>query len=695
MRAARHRAISRLGRGLAVVASLALFACAGPSPDDDSGIPPLRREGERKTGARAAQGTAPRPTPAPPPAPATPEEALRRADERVAAGDDAGARRILAQAIAQQPSAAGSDRVRLRLATLEQRAGQLAAATSTLAPIRVDALAPAEREAALRLQALLAAGRRDAVAELLALARLRAEVASPDVAAMVDVDLAERIARMSQVDLQRSADALGERPPAARVRLRIAENALAQKQLGVALLALAQAARLPLTPDESAHLDELEAAAHRLEESGEADVGPGTTIGGEPGASDLPVPDLPPAGPLPSTQGAKGTLGVVVPLSGAKARFGEETLNGVLIAADLFRPDAVPGEEGLRIVVRDTRSTSDGAAAAVAELATMPDVLAAIGPVTADEADAAAVAAEATALPLLALSPRENVTEGRTRVLRLGVSPRAEAESLAAYAVGGLALRRFAILHPDDAYGRGLADVFEQSVRGYGGEIVGRAAYGTRTVDFGDALRVAAGGRLPAAIAAPPAGAGTAGTTGSPGATGDLAAGGDSAMLAPAPPPFDALFVPDARDRIEILAPQIAMNGITGARLLVPRGAIDESSLRRAGRHLEGAILAEPFDPGSHSALVSAFVRRHREGFGRDPGVFAAQAYDATLLALAEMARGASDRDALLRALLTVIESPGAAGATTVTPDGGSTKRSSLLAVRNGTLVRIGSGAGR
>lgn len=644
MSARRHCTVS-----LATVcaAALVLAGCATSSGD-----------ATEDAAASSAHSAPRRPTPTP----AGFDETLRLADERLAAHDDAGAMRLLAQGIAARPEAQGSDLARLRLAELERKMGRIAAASATLAPLRADRLAPGDRRRALRLLATLAREQGDAVTELALLARLRAETGNLDDLALVDVAIDERISRMSVAELHQSAAQLGERTPAARVRLRQADIALDRHELGVALLALAQASRLPLSPDESGQLDELERRAHALEEAG-VDPGLGTTIRGAATLdAELPAASMTPAAPLPETAGARGVIGVVLPLTGAMARFGEQSLSGVLLAANLFGPEAA-ANAGLRLLVRNTGSDPAGAAAAVSELGANPDVLAVIGPVTADEAEAAAVAAEAVGVPLLALSPRESVSEGRPHVLRLGVTPRAEAEALAAYAVGGLGLRRIAVLRPEDAYGRGLAPIFEQAVRALGGEITGAGSYEASTVDFGETLRHLAGGRLP--------------TDEQPDA------------------PFDALFVPDTRDRIGVIAPQMAVHHLGNVRLLLSRGAVTDSALRESGRALEGAIVAEPFDPGGGGGFVEDFVRRHRAGFARDPDVFAAQAYDATVLALAELARGAADRDTLLRGLTAVVDSPGVAGATTVLPDGNSQKRSSLLAVRGGTLVRLGSGTGR
>ena len=71
------------------------------------------------------------------------------------------------------------------------------------------------------------------------------------------------------------------------------------------------------------------------------------------------------------------------------------------------------------------------------------------------------------------------------------------------------------------------------------------------------------------------------------------------------------------------------------------------------------------------------------------PDVFAAQAFDAANLALAELSRGANDREALRAALLRVHEMPGVAGTTTIRSDGIAEKRASLLGVQGGRFVSL------
>jgi ABC-type branched-subunit amino acid transport system substrate-binding protein len=311
----------------------------------------------------------------------------------------------------------------------------------------------------------------------------------------------------------------------------------------------------------------------------------------------------------------------------------------------------------VRILVRDTGSRGPGAAVAVQELAADPSVLAVVGPIGAAEAEAAAAQAEAASVPLLTLSYRDSVTAQRPHVFRLGAAPRDEATALAEYAVHELGLTRLAVLHPDDSYGRGMRDVFEDAVHARGATVTGVAAYQANTTDFAGVMRTLASGKLPT----------------------------DEAPAMP----FDALFIPDSHEKAAIIAPQLAFNHLQPLRLLGPDGWHSPDLLKLAGPHVEGAIVAQPFDVGSQSPLVQEFVRQYEDTVQATPDVFAAQAFDATNLALAELSRGASDREALRAGLLRVHGTPGVAGTTTIRSDGNAEKRASLVGVQGGRFVSL------
>jgi len=564
--------------------------------------------------------------------------------------DPAAAAEMFQVFIARWPRSPDVDAARLRLAQIERGRGHTASARTEADAIVLKNLSPSDRRDALRLLATLSGDAGDRVAQLVWLAQLRAAQPDADSVALVDVEIDELTAQLDPATLDRAADKLGDRVPAARLRLRQAELALQRRDVGAALLALAQASRLPLSADEAPRLAELERRTHALEQSqtpspsGSGEAAAGLQAGAKAAAVE----------PLSPGASAAGTIGVVLPLTGPYARFGEASLQGILLAAGVFQGGS---EGGVRILVRDSTSRGPAAALAVQELAADPSVVAVLGPLGAEEAEAAAAQAEAAGLPLLTLSARDSVTARRTHVFRLGVAPRDEATALAEYATHELGLTRFAVLHPDDSYGRGMRDVFEDALHARGASVAGVASYPPGTTDFSGVMRTLAGGKLP--------------TDESP------------AM------PFDALFIPDSREKAIMIAPQLAFNHLQPLRVLGPHGWQSPEVLKLAGPQLEGAVLAEPFDAGSRSPLVQEFVRQFQATMRSPPDVFAAQAFDAANLAFVELSRGASNRESLRAGLLRVHEAPGVAGTTTIRADGNAEKRASLLEVQGGRFVSL------
>ncbi len=358
----------------------------------------------------------------------------------------------------------------------------------------------------------------------------------------------------------------------------------------------------------------------------------------------------------PAAAGETGTsVGVLLPLTGRFAKFGEESLKGVLLAAGVFGENPLPGTSGLRLLVRDTGSGPGAAAQAVRELSSDPSVTAVIGPLLSEEADDAAAAAESAGLPLITLSAKESAETQGQHVFRLGATARSEVDAVASYTIKTLGLKRFGILYPEDAYGRGLRDLFQEAVKASGGSVVDVVAYEPRPRDLTAPVREVLG---------PP---------GRPGA----------------PASLDAVFVADSRSEGIATAKALAAAGAGSVRVLGTRGWQSPDLLRFGGTAVEGAIFSEPFDPASSSPTVANFMRSFRQSYGAAPDVMAAQAYDATRVLLSAMPPGNSSRQELEERLRRVRGYPGASGTITVEEDGRVVKAPALRGVRSGRIVEL------
>jgi len=310
----------------------------------------------------------------------------------------------------------------------------------------------------------------------------------------------------------------------------------------------------------------------------------------------------------------------LLPLSGPSRRVGSGVLDTLLVAAGAFDADADAGapplasadgaaaakaraRPSLRVV--DTRSKPGRAAQLVEGLARQPGVLAAVGPFDVASARRAAAAAAAGGLPLLPVTVAERLGPEQGPVFRAFGSNVAEAERLATHAVAGLGIQRVAVLRPAVAYGEQLAAAFAAAVRGAGGEVVGEVAYDPKLSDPAEVM-----GRLERI------------------------------------PPFEALFVPDGAERVGLLAPHLASRGWwSTAYGQAPPAARGEKRralqllgtsawyapglLVRAGRYLEGALVATAFVAEDPRPAVRSWVALFERAAGRRPTPVDAFAHDA------------------------------------------------------------------
>lgn len=590
----------------------------------------------------------------------------------------------------EHPRGDRAEASRLALAGMARSRGDDAEARRLFANARFDRMTAAQQGVAYRILADAAPSDLD---RLRWLAELHRITVGDRARARVESAIDRAVAGLGVGPIERIVTQLGSRPPAARLRLRLAERAVEAGDIEEAERQLRRADSMELTPGDTGLRSEI-ASRLSLRETLEA-------VGVLPTFAE--VSQLPP----PQTRGAAGTIGVVLPLSGAFGRFGEESLRGIALAAGIFQEIAaepVAGGEAeasqprIRLEVRDSAGNPERAAAAVRELAAIDDVVAIVGPLLAAEAEAAARVAQQQGVPLLTLTSREDVAAGRDRVFRLRTTPNDEVRFLVDHAVDQLGAERFAVLYPADIYGRGMRDRFWDAVEGRGGHMVAASSYAPDATDFAEPIRRMIGYSLltpqeQLAIDEREAALKRARRLPSEQATEArkviirmLGPGGE-----PLPPivDFDALFIPDGHDKIVLIAPQLAFHDVSGVRLLGSSGWVHED-LTRVGRgDVRSAVMAALFHPESRYPFVADFVDGFGTHFAAVPDVFAASAYDAANLILVQLAAGHDSRASVSDGIAGVRGYPGASGVTSFLQDGNARKRPFLLGVKGRRLVAL------
>jgi branched-chain amino acid transport system substrate-binding protein len=285
---------------------------------------------------------------------------------------------------------------------------------------------------------------------------------------------------------------------------------------------------------------------------------------------------------------AARAVGCLLPLTGRSKAMGERALRGILLAAGTF--DA---RRGIEVRVRDTGSDPARAAQALESLV-REGVLAVIGSPERSEGAQVMTRGVQLGVPVLGLAP-DDVERGRG-AFKL-VQPRTRAAQVLAEHAVSTGARAVAVLAPDNAYGRSLAQAFVDTAKARGARIVADLRYAESATTFIDPAK-----RLKA--------------------------------LAP-----DVVFVPAPAQQLALVASQlvasqvIAMPGVvaTGkvARLYATADGVNERFMQSSSKYVQGAVLAPVFYSGWQQREVASFVEQYRMSYTDEPSSLEALAFDA------------------------------------------------------------------
>lgn len=306
-------------------------------------------------------------------------------------------------------------------------------------------------------------------------------------------------------------------------------------------------------------------------------------------------------------------VGALLPLSGRGREVGRQLLQGMQLAA--------LDEGGPELVVEDTAGNPAKATGAVESLIGDQRVVAVLGPVASGTTEAAAASTRRAGVPLLSFSASEDTTSAGEQVFRFLYSLRDELTALVGKA-RARGLSRFVILYPNHGYGRTMERLFDQEVAAAGGVYCEGVAYPPGTKSFVEYVRTV------------------------------LETSCDVVLFA------------DVANQVALIAPTFAAEGawsITGGVLpehaerevhyLLPSPSWSTKLVSRAGRYLQGALVALPFYDASDATLNQHFRTAYETRYGKPPQMFAAYGYDAYRLISATLRQGHQTRQALTDAL--------------------------------------------
>ncbi|RKH83404.1 ABC transporter substrate-binding protein [Corallococcus sp. AB045] len=360
----------------------------------------------------------------------------------------------------------------------------------------------------------------------------------------------------------------------------------------------------------------------------------------EGGATAAP-PGPPPAGSI--------LIGEVGSLTGSEATFGISARNGIDLA--LQEANAAGGVRGQKLVVRvyDSQGRPEEGAQAATRLIAQDKVVALLGEAASSVSMAMADKAQTGKVPMITpTSTSPEVTKKGDYIFRVCFIDPFQGLVMAKFARENLRLNKVAVLTDNkSAFSVGLAEVFNQKFKEFGGTIVGNESYSKGDTDFRAQLT-------------------------------------SIKNLKP-----EAVFVPGYYTDVGIIARQAREVGLR-VPLLGGDGWDSDKLYELGGSALEGSYFSNHYSPDNPDPVVQNFLTKYKAAYGAVPDSVAVLAYDAARLLVDAMKRAPDTSGPALRdAIAATKDFPGVAGTINLDANRDAVKQAVVMKVEGGKAVFV------
>ncbi len=389
---------------------------------------------------------------------------------------------------------------------------------------------------------------------------------------------------------------------------------------------------------------------------------------------------------------AKWAIGCILPLTGPYQQFGNRVLSGIELSLAEFSSST--GAPSVRLIIKDSKSDPEAATRALEYLVKNERVIGIIGPMI--TAEYVAETANNMGLPIITLTQKEDITKTGKFIFRDFLTPLQQIKTIVPYAVNILGYKKFAIIYPEDTYGKRFMNLFWDELVQHGGQVVGIESYKSKQTDFATPIKKLVGlyyERVdPIEVDSKEVTDEVIEETGADETeyTGDEEA---EAAEPEGPEPiidFDAIFIPDTSKNISLIAPQLLYNDVSGVLLIGTNLWYSPWLLRQSAGYVQGSVFPSGFFVEDSSPVVRAFVKNFQDTFGRKPGFLDAQGYDTAKL-LFHLIKNPTlrTRNALRVALHQVSNFPSVTGFISFDETGDANKELALLRVKGKRFFQI------
>jgi branched-chain amino acid transport system substrate-binding protein len=301
-------------------------------------------------------------------------------------------------------------------------------------------------------------------------------------------------------------------------------------------------------------------------------------------------------------------IGIIAPISGEAATFGESTANGAKLYFD--QVNAAGGVEGMKIVyfVEDDKGDPTEGANAYSKLIDQNKVSAIVGTVMSKVSLAGAPIAQNKGVPMISpTSTNPAVTLVGNYIFRACFIDPFQGFVAAKFAYNDLGKKTAAVIYDSgNDYTKGLAEVFRDEFTKMGGKITAFESYTAGTSDFNAQL-----------------------------------------VKIKATNP-DVLFIPNYYNDAGLIAKQAREMGIK-AIFLGGDGWDSPDLFKIGGKAIEGGFFVNHFSKDSQVPAAKKFVADYKAKYNKDPDALAALAYEAAMITVDAIKRAKSSDPKAIR----------------------------------------------
>lgn len=362
------------------------------------------------------------------------------------------------------------------------------------------------------------------------------------------------------------------------------------------------------------------------------------------------------------------TIGVLLPLSGPYARFGEQALRGVRLAMAVL-----DGESQITLRIEDSGGKPADCVAAYRRLID-DGVAMVVGPLLAPCAEAL-LPNLVGRVPVLSLTSRTEIAKRSPQMFVHSLSLPAQARFMADY-VWQQGDRRIVLVSSTQSLSRREADEFAKQYQSLGGEITEFIELPADKIDFRHifhGLRARTDDEELLATLDE-----------------DMAFLAEPGMEVRMPASFDGIYLALSGKQVALVSGQLAYADMADVNLYGSGHWRDGHLLDDKGRYLNRSRFSDVNFPAGNIAELRHLLLAYREAWGREkPGKLMGLAYDSTLIAAMLTSRMGLSGHSLQEGLMDESGFPGLTGRVYFDKSGAGQKRFDIFTIRHNRILPV------